>query len=91
MKFSCGLAPEALVKWWNDEAAKLREWEKIFLWFPTTTHVEGDREICQWLCFVERRYPNATARDSFGRLLNVVNVMFAKIYKLEAEYREVQK
>lgn len=60
MKFSCGLTNSAkdkkLREFVNEYTEYLTNWHKVFLWLPTTIGSNGDKRVCAWLQFVERKY-----------------------------------
>lgn len=60
MKFSCGLTRAAKdyrkeMQLRADEQ-KASNWHRVFLWWPTAVASNGDRSVCAWLQFVERKY-----------------------------------
>lgn len=48
MRFSCG-------ENWKHKRDRLSEWHPFFVLWPRTLKVEGGRDICAWMEWVERK------------------------------------
>lgn len=92
MKFSCGFTRKSLLykegQEVSAEAERLRKWHKKFLWWPTTTSEKDGKRICQWLTFVERRYPYVEAVLEEFILYDTSWIICGKYV---VEYRDIKK